>query len=140
MPGGCVWEVKRQSIFSTRRMVITRCSDLAIAACFGVLVGHRMCLHVGCVCVRGDMFPASDCSFGLQLLIFTLSIQLFELLGPEGLEMISTLLQQRAAIVNSLLAIPPDRTGYPSGETAPWQPGHPSDNTNSTCIEYITQL
>ncbi|XP_035527998.1 activating signal cointegrator 1 complex subunit 3 [Morone saxatilis] len=40
--------------------------------------------------------------------------ELFELLGPEGLEMISTLLQQRAAIVDSLLAIPPDRTGYPS--------------------------
>ncbi|XP_036929832.1 activating signal cointegrator 1 complex subunit 3 [Acanthopagrus latus] len=40
--------------------------------------------------------------------------ELFELLGPEGLEMISTLLQQRGAIVNSLLAIPSDRTGYPS--------------------------
>ncbi|XP_044063670.1 activating signal cointegrator 1 complex subunit 3 [Siniperca chuatsi] len=39
--------------------------------------------------------------------------ELFELLGPEGLEMISTLLQQRAAIVDSLLTIPPDRTGYP---------------------------
>uniref|UniRef100_A0A8C4NRA2 Activating signal cointegrator 1 complex subunit 3 n=1 Tax=Dicentrarchus labrax TaxID=13489 RepID=A0A8C4NRA2_DICLA len=39
--------------------------------------------------------------------------ELFELLGPEGLEMISTLLQQRVAIVDSLLAIPPDRTGYP---------------------------
>nr|XP_046256523.1 activating signal cointegrator 1 complex subunit 3 [Scatophagus argus] len=38
--------------------------------------------------------------------------ELFELLGPEGLEMISTLLQQRTAIVDSLLAIPPDRTGY----------------------------
>ncbi|TMS11043.1 Activating signal cointegrator 1 complex subunit 3 [Larimichthys crocea] len=38
--------------------------------------------------------------------------ELFELLGPEGLEMISTLLQQRAAIVDSLLAMPPDRTGY----------------------------
>ncbi|KAM9353179.1 activating signal cointegrator 1 complex subunit 3 [Symphorus nematophorus] len=39
--------------------------------------------------------------------------ELFELLGPEGLEMISTLLQQRTAIVDSLLAVPPDRTGYP---------------------------
>lgn len=39
--------------------------------------------------------------------------ELFELLGPEGLEMISTLLQRRAAIVDSLLSIPPDRTGYP---------------------------
>ncbi|XP_034729365.1 activating signal cointegrator 1 complex subunit 3 [Etheostoma cragini] len=39
--------------------------------------------------------------------------ELFELLGPEGLEMISTLLQRRAAIVDSLLTIPPDRTGYP---------------------------
>lgn len=39
--------------------------------------------------------------------------ELFELLGPEGLEMISTLLQRRAAIVDSLLTIPPDRAGYP---------------------------
>ncbi|KAM4632986.1 activating signal cointegrator 1 complex subunit 3 [Polymixia lowei] len=39
--------------------------------------------------------------------------ELFELLGPEGLEMISTLLQRRAAIVDSLLSIPPDRLGYP---------------------------
>ncbi|KAM9426396.1 activating signal cointegrator 1 complex subunit 3 [Pholidichthys leucotaenia] len=40
--------------------------------------------------------------------------ELFELLGPEGLEMISTLLQRRAAIVDSLLFIPPDRTSYQS--------------------------
>ncbi|XP_030580581.1 activating signal cointegrator 1 complex subunit 3 [Archocentrus centrarchus] len=40
--------------------------------------------------------------------------ELFELLGAEGLEMISTLLQRRAAIVESLLCIPPDRTGYPA--------------------------
>lgn len=39
--------------------------------------------------------------------------ELFELLGPEGLEMISTLLQRRTTIVDSLLSIPPDRTGYP---------------------------
>ncbi|XP_028280593.1 activating signal cointegrator 1 complex subunit 3 [Parambassis ranga] len=39
--------------------------------------------------------------------------ELFELLGPEGLEMSSTLLQRRASIVDSLLSIPPDRTGYP---------------------------
>ncbi|XP_060905517.1 activating signal cointegrator 1 complex subunit 3 [Labrus mixtus] len=39
--------------------------------------------------------------------------ELFELLGPEGFEMISTLLQCRAAIVDSLLALPPDRAGYP---------------------------
>ncbi|XP_035770320.1 activating signal cointegrator 1 complex subunit 3-like [Neolamprologus brichardi] len=39
---------------------------------------------------------------------------LFELLGPEGLDMISTLLQRRAAIVDSLLRIQPDRTVYPS--------------------------
>ncbi|CAN9514188.1 unnamed protein product [Ophioblennius macclurei] len=38
--------------------------------------------------------------------------ELFELLGPEGLEMISTLLQRRVAIVDSLLSIPPDR--YPA--------------------------
>ncbi|XP_026040959.1 activating signal cointegrator 1 complex subunit 3 isoform X1 [Maylandia zebra] len=40
--------------------------------------------------------------------------ELFELLGPEGLDMISTLLQRRAAIVDSLLRIQPDRTVYPS--------------------------
>uniref|UniRef100_A0A7N5ZVM2 Activating signal cointegrator 1 complex subunit 3 n=1 Tax=Anabas testudineus TaxID=64144 RepID=A0A7N5ZVM2_ANATE len=39
--------------------------------------------------------------------------ELFELLGPEGLEMISILLQQRVAIVDSLLTMPSDRTGYP---------------------------
>ncbi|KAM6995450.1 activating signal cointegrator 1 complex subunit 3 isoform 1-T2 [Tautogolabrus adspersus] len=39
--------------------------------------------------------------------------ELFELLGPEGFEMISTLLQCRAAIVDSLLTLPPDRAGYP---------------------------
>uniref|UniRef100_A0A3B4YF91 Activating signal cointegrator 1 complex subunit 3 n=1 Tax=Seriola lalandi dorsalis TaxID=1841481 RepID=A0A3B4YF91_SERLL len=39
--------------------------------------------------------------------------ELFELLGPEGLEMISTLLQRRMTIVNSLLTIPPDRIGFP---------------------------
>ncbi|XP_061770948.1 activating signal cointegrator 1 complex subunit 3 [Nerophis ophidion] len=33
--------------------------------------------------------------------------ELFELLGPEGLDMISTLLQQRPAIVDSLLNMPP---------------------------------
>ncbi|XP_061919735.1 activating signal cointegrator 1 complex subunit 3 [Entelurus aequoreus] len=41
--------------------------------------------------------------------------ELFELLGPEGLEMISTLLQQRPAIVDSLLNMPPlaqSQSGY----------------------------
>ncbi|XP_061571388.1 activating signal cointegrator 1 complex subunit 3 isoform X2 [Cololabis saira] len=38
--------------------------------------------------------------------------ELFELLGPEGLEMISTLLQRRGAIVDSFLCTPADRTGY----------------------------
>ncbi|CAJ1061883.1 activating signal cointegrator 1 complex subunit 3 [Xyrichtys novacula] len=42
------------------------------------------------------------------------SLQLFELLGPEGLEMISTLLQCRVAIVDSILTNQPDRTGHPS--------------------------
>uniref|UniRef100_A0A8C2WX86 Activating signal cointegrator 1 complex subunit 3 n=1 Tax=Cyclopterus lumpus TaxID=8103 RepID=A0A8C2WX86_CYCLU len=36
--------------------------------------------------------------------------ELFELLGPEGLEMISVLLQRRAAIVDSLLSTSTDRT------------------------------
>ncbi|KAM8869339.1 activating signal cointegrator 1 complex subunit 3 isoform 2-T4 [Spinachia spinachia] len=40
--------------------------------------------------------------------------ELFELLGPEGLEMISILLQQRASIVDSLFTIPTDRTSYPA--------------------------
>ncbi|XP_017269735.1 activating signal cointegrator 1 complex subunit 3 isoform X2 [Kryptolebias marmoratus] len=38
--------------------------------------------------------------------------ELFELLGPEGLEMISTLLQRRASIIDSLLSTPHDKTGY----------------------------
>lgn len=88
-------------------------------------MSHRMCIHVW-ISVCGGSFPAvaiEDWIFGLQTTYFhplpcTLSLQLFELLGPEGLEMISTFLQQRGAIVNSLLAIPSDKTGYPPGETA----------------------
>lgn len=132
MPGGYVWEAKRQSIFCTRRMVITRCSALAVAAvCVCVwggrgLVSHRMftCLdlcvwwYLSCCCHRGLYIWLATTQF--HPLYCALSLQLFELLGPEGLEMISTLLQQRGAIVNSLLAIPSDRTGYPSGETASW--------------------
>ena len=62
----------------------------------------------------------------------TVSLQLFELLGPEGLEMISTLLQQRAAIVDSLLPTPNDRTCYPTGEIIRCNQGHLHDNTNFT--------
>lgn len=94
-------------------------------------MGHRVCVCGYVLFVLAcmhDIFPSSDCSFGLQLLNFILSLQLFELLGPEGLEMISTLLQQRGVIVKSLFTIPPDRTVYPPGETAPWQPCHYSDN------------
>uniref|UniRef100_G3PM43 Activating signal cointegrator 1 complex subunit 3 n=1 Tax=Gasterosteus aculeatus aculeatus TaxID=481459 RepID=G3PM43_GASAC len=40
--------------------------------------------------------------------------ELFELLGPEGLEMISILLQRRVAIVDSLLTMPTDRTSLPA--------------------------
>uniref|UniRef100_H3CHL6 Activating signal cointegrator 1 complex subunit 3 n=1 Tax=Tetraodon nigroviridis TaxID=99883 RepID=H3CHL6_TETNG len=40
--------------------------------------------------------------------------ELFELLGPDGLEMISTLLQKRTAVVSQLAAIPPDRSSYPA--------------------------
>uniref|UniRef100_A0A3B3TK40 ASCC3-like N-terminal domain-containing protein n=1 Tax=Poecilia latipinna TaxID=48699 RepID=A0A3B3TK40_9TELE len=43
--------------------------------------------------------------------------ELFELLGPEGLEMISTLLQSRTAIVDSFLSLPNEKTGYLPGET-----------------------
>lgn len=43
--------------------------------------------------------------------------QLFEFLGPEGFEMISTLLQKRSDIVDYLLSVPPDsRVSYPPGE------------------------
>lgn len=52
------------------------------------------------------------CNWLKCLLVF---LQLFEFLGPEGLEMISTLLQHRMAIVTSLLAAPQDRHSYPSG-------------------------
>lgn len=145
MPGGYIWEAKRQSIFFTRWMVITRCSALAVAVCLGVLVSHRICIHVWiCVwmCVQWYVDNVDDCIFGLQLLIFTsppssLSLQLFELLGPEGLEMISTLLQRRVAIVDCLLTIPPDRLGFPPGETTPWQLCHPRGNLNSTCINNL---
>lgn len=69
---------------------------------------------------RGNMISSSPeelCTSLFEMLAShksddELQNELFELLGPEGLEMISTLLQQRAAIVDSFLAIPPDRTGY----------------------------
>ncbi|KAM9797925.1 activating signal cointegrator 1 complex subunit 3 [Neosynchiropus ocellatus] len=41
--------------------------------------------------------------------------ELFELLGPEGLEMIFNLLQQRKAIVESLLSMAPDSVTQPDG-------------------------
>lgn len=66
MPGGYVWEAKRQSIFCTRLMVITRCSALAEAARLGVLVSHSMSIHVQ-MCMCSGMFPAAaldDCIFG----------------------------------------------------------------------------
>ncbi|KAF3691498.1 Activating signal cointegrator 1 complex subunit 3 [Channa argus] len=70
---------------------------------------------------RGNMISSSPeelCTSLFEMLAShksndELQNELFELLGPEGLEMISTLLQGRAAIVNSLLTIPSDRTGYP---------------------------
>lgn len=53
----------------------------------------------------------------LSLLCVSYS-QLFELLGPEGFEMISTLLQKRSDIVDSLLSAPLDsRISYPPGES-----------------------
>ncbi|XP_076004539.1 activating signal cointegrator 1 complex subunit 3 [Genypterus blacodes] len=42
-----------------------------------------------------------------------LQSELFEFLGPDGLEMISVLLQHRARIVDSLLSIPPDGLSFP---------------------------
>uniref|UniRef100_A0AAQ5YS41 Activating signal cointegrator 1 complex subunit 3 n=1 Tax=Amphiprion ocellaris TaxID=80972 RepID=A0AAQ5YS41_AMPOC len=70
---------------------------------------------------RGNMIssnPEELCTSLFEMLASNrsddeLQNELFELLGPEGLEMISTLLQRRATIVDSLLSIPPDRTGYP---------------------------
>ncbi|XP_038129491.1 activating signal cointegrator 1 complex subunit 3 [Cyprinodon tularosa] len=38
--------------------------------------------------------------------------ELFELLGPEGLEMISVLLQRRTGIVDAFLSVPDERTVY----------------------------
>uniref|UniRef100_A0AAQ5X6T8 Activating signal cointegrator 1 complex subunit 3 n=1 Tax=Amphiprion ocellaris TaxID=80972 RepID=A0AAQ5X6T8_AMPOC len=67
---------------------------------------------------RGNMIssnPEELCTSLFEMLASNrsddeLQNELFELLGPEGLEMISTLLQRRATIVDSLLSIPPDRT------------------------------
>lgn len=90
--------------------------------------------------------------FSLQLLYLTLFLachliilhppftslllppQLFELLGPEGLEMISALLQQRVAIVDSFLTIPSDRQRYPPRKTDLWQQDHISCNAKSTLL------
>uniref|UniRef100_A0A3Q3K309 Activating signal cointegrator 1 complex subunit 3 n=1 Tax=Monopterus albus TaxID=43700 RepID=A0A3Q3K309_MONAL len=70
---------------------------------------------------RGNMIssnPEELCTSLFEMLTSHMSDdelqnELFELLGPEALEMISTLLQQRTAIVDSLLTIPTDRTGSP---------------------------
>ncbi|XP_019946883.1 activating signal cointegrator 1 complex subunit 3 [Paralichthys olivaceus] len=70
---------------------------------------------------RGNMISSSPeelCTSLFEMLAShksddELQNELFELLGPDGLEMISTLLQQRVAIVDSLLTIPPDRIGFP---------------------------
>lgn len=71
---------------------------------------HWMCLHV-LMCLAAECDAPSISAFP----------QLFELLGPEGLEMISTLLQCRAAIVDSFLSIPNERSGYLPGEATTWQ-------------------
>lgn len=82
---------------------------------------------IECICIlcvfsaHGDKIPSLityNCNSGFLLLIFMFSLQLFELLGPDGLEMISTLLQKRAIIVSSFLKILPERTSYKSGEEA----------------------
>lgn len=51
-----------------------------------------------------------------------LFLQLFELLGPDGLEMISTLLQKRTAVVGALTAFPPERSSHPPGQRSPVTP------------------
>uniref|UniRef100_A0A4W6ERX7 Activating signal cointegrator 1 complex subunit 3 n=1 Tax=Lates calcarifer TaxID=8187 RepID=A0A4W6ERX7_LATCA len=69
---------------------------------------------------RGNMISSSPeelCTSLFEMLAShksddELQNELFELLGPEGLEMISTLLQRRVAIVDSLLTIPPDRIAF----------------------------
>uniref|UniRef100_A0A4W6ERU2 Activating signal cointegrator 1 complex subunit 3 n=1 Tax=Lates calcarifer TaxID=8187 RepID=A0A4W6ERU2_LATCA len=73
---------------------------------------------------RGNMISSSPeelCTSLFEMLAShksddELQNELFELLGPEGLEMISTLLQRRVAIVDSLLTIPPDRIAFQPGE------------------------
>ncbi|KAM7382306.1 hypothetical protein PAMP_002044 [Pampus punctatissimus] len=71
--------------------------------------------------IRGNMISSSPeelCTSLFEMLTShksddELQNELFELLGPEGLEMISILLQRRVDIVDSFLTIPPDRVGYP---------------------------
>lgn len=70
----------------------------------------------------GNMFASSPeelCTSLFEMLASPksndeLQNELFELLGPEGLEMISTLLQRRTSIVDSLLSVPSDRVAYPA--------------------------
>ncbi|CAB1334133.1 unnamed protein product, partial [Coregonus sp. 'balchen'] len=69
----------------------------------------------------GNMISSSPeelCTSLFEMLASTksddeLQNELFELLGPEGFEMISVLLQKRSSIVDSLLSIPADRINYP---------------------------
>lgn len=69
----------------------------------------------------GNMISSSPeelCTSLFEMLASTksddeLQNELFELLGPEGFEMISVLLQRRSSIVDTLLSIPADRINYP---------------------------
>uniref|UniRef100_A0A4W5RGW0 Activating signal cointegrator 1 complex subunit 3 n=1 Tax=Hucho hucho TaxID=62062 RepID=A0A4W5RGW0_9TELE len=75
----------------------------------------------------GNMISSSPeelCTSLFEMLASTksddeLQNELFELLGPEGFEMISVLLQGRSSIVDSLLSIPADRINYPPGDSKP---------------------
>lgn len=75
-------------------------------------------------CSKDDVFGCSKNDFFHAYGLMTLSLlcvsytQLFEFLGPEGFEMISTLLQKRSDVVDSLLSAPLDsRVSYPPGES-----------------------
>ncbi|KAL0984962.1 hypothetical protein UPYG_G00151150 [Umbra pygmaea] len=69
----------------------------------------------------GNMISSSPeelCTSLFEMLASTksddeLQNELFELLGPEGFEMISVLLQRRASVVDSVLSVPADRISYP---------------------------
>uniref|UniRef100_A0A674AIC3 RNA helicase n=1 Tax=Salmo trutta TaxID=8032 RepID=A0A674AIC3_SALTR len=89
----------------------------------------------------GNMISSSPeelCATLFEMLASTksddeLQNELFELLGPEGFEMISVLFQRRSSVVDSLLSIPADRINYPPDVSRKGGRGEGSSKPTYSC-------